>query len=64
MLVYKIRGPHLDLQRGEEHCVIEQKRDDFSLQCAAGSEPSSKQRKQLQALVCQRDVGILERIQQ
>lgn len=63
MLIYKIRGPDFDLQRGEEHRIIEQKEDGFSLQRAAGTEPFSKQKRQLQALVCQRDVGILERIQ-
>ena len=55
--------PDFDLQRGEEHRIIEQKEDGFSLQRAAGTEPSSEQRKQLQALVCQIDAGILERIQ-
>lgn len=43
--------------------MIEQKEDGFSLQHAAGTEPSAKQRKQLQALMCQRNVGILKRIQ-
>lgn len=63
MQVYKIRRPDFDLQRSKEHCMIEQEEDGFSLQHAAGNEPSSKQRKQLQAFMCQRDVGILERIQ-
>lgn len=43
MLVYKIRGPDFDLQRGEEHHIIEQKKDGFSLQHTSGTQLSSKQ---------------------
>jgi len=63
MLICKIRGPDFDLKRGEEHCVTEQEEDGFSLQHAAGTEPSSEQRKQQQAITCQGDAGILEIIQ-